>query len=374
MKIHQSRLVNQFVRLVKISSPSFKETEIVDYIQDLLSELGLQVHRDQTEKKFGGSVGNLIAKLDGLETRPTILFNAHLDTVKATTDINPIVTDSLIKTDERTILGADNKVAVAAIVETLRMIKEEDIPHGPIEVLFTVAEEAGLYGAKHFDYQQLDAQLGFIFDSANPVGTVITQSPTEINFRIEIFGKAAHAGLNPEEGISAIKVAGELLHQLKIGRINQDTTFNIGAIEGGKETNIITDYVSLKGEVRSLDQTKLDLEVSNLKKICKALAQAWEIEIELDIEQSYPGFNLSASEQVVRLAVAAIKDLGLKPAIKSTGGGSDANILNNQQLPTVNLGNGVEGNHSLEERVRVKDILKLAELVISIIEQAYHHI
>jgi tripeptide aminopeptidase len=291
-----------------------------------------------------------------------------MDTVKATAGINLIVEEGLIKTDGTTILGGDDKVGIAAILEAIHILKESEIKHGNLEIIFTSGEEAGLFGAKYLNIKSLESKLGFVFDSGGPVGRIIVSAPTEKDFDIEVKGRAAHAGVEPEKGISAIEVGSDIINQLNLGRIDEETTANIGIIEGGEATNIVADRLYIKGEARSRNTDKLDNLLKEIKKVCKEKESKWGVEVELIIQKAYSGFDLTRRDKVVKIAMEAIKGLGLEAKLRPRGGGSDANIFNARGIPTVNLGIGVENDHTTKERIAIDDLVNCASLAVEVIK------
>lgn len=361
--INQDRLVKGFLQLVQINSVSGKEQELRGFLKQELLKIGLLVQEDEA--------GNLVARLKGtINHAPTILFCAHMDTVEPGAGIEPKVVGNLISAKGDTILGADDKGGIAAIIEALEILKEEKMPHGNIEVLFTVEEEIGLKGAIQLETSLLSAKLGFVLDSDGPVGSIVTKGPYHSKVKVYIKGKAAHAGIAPEEGINAIEAASKALARLTLGRIDTETTVNIGIISGGKAINIIPDSVYLEGEVRSLKQQKLELELSKMEKIFNEECQKLSAEINFEAEDLYPGMNLEETDQVVNLAIQAVKSISLTPRIEATGGGSDAAILNSKGIPTVNLGLNMQKPHSTEEMINITDLIDMTRLVLSLIKEA----
>ncbi|SJZ61867.1 M20/M25/M40 family metallo-hydrolase [Selenihalanaerobacter shriftii] len=368
MEINKERIVNQFLKLVKINSPSRNERELADYLKRKLGELGITVKEDNVGGKFNGNTGNLIGTYSGEENLPTIFLAAHMDIVRSAKGINPIVEEGIIKTDGSTILGGDDKAGITAILETIQLLKESEIKHGNLEIIFTAGEEIGLFGAKYLDENTLEAEFGFVLDSGGPVDKIIVSAPTEKDFDIEITGKAAHAGVEPEKGISAIEVGCDIITQLKLGKIDEETTANIGVIEGGEATNIVADKLSIKGEARSRDEEKLEQIITEIQDICSKKEEEWEAKIELNITKAYSNFKLTKEDEVVKVAMQSLKDIGLDPKLRPRGGGSDANIFNEKGIPTVNLGIGVKNDHTTKEQIAIEDLVKCTNLVVKIIE------
>ena len=366
--VDEKRLVEGFMELVRIDSVSKEEKDLADYLLKKLKKLGLEVMVDQAGEKIKSNSGNIIARLKGNTNNAIpIMFSAHMDTVVPGENIKPICDGEKIVSDGKTILGADDKAAIAALLEALYIIRENDIPHGDIEILFTICEEIGLKGAKNLDISSLKAQIGFVLDAEGSVGKIITTAPSQNYLEIIIYGKSAHAGANPEEGINAIQVAGYALSRMKLGRIDEETTSNIGIISGGRATNIVPDVVRLKGEVRSRNEEKLKKYTEQIKKVSENTAQEFKAKAVVKINKEYYSYNLSPDEQVVNIATKAAKNIGLQPLLYPSGGGSDANVFNKNGIPSVALAIGMEKVHTVEEYILIKDLKNTAEYILSII-------
>lgn len=366
--VNEKRLIESFMELVKIDSVSREEKNLADFLIEKLEDLGLEVIIDQAGEKVKSNSGNLIARLKGNIKKATpIMFSAHMDTVVPGKNINPLLKGEKIVSSGKTILGADDKAAIAALLEALHIIKENNIPCGDIEILFTICEEIGLLGAKNLDVSSLNAQIGFVLDSGGQVGKIIDAAPSQNSLEIIIHGKSAHAGSNPEEGINAIQVAGFALSRMKLGRIDEETTTNIGLISGGKATNIVPDKVTLKGEVRSRNEKKLEKYTEQLKKIIGDTAQEFKAKAEVKVNKEYFCYNLSPGDQAVSIAVKAAKNIGLQPSLGPSGGGSDANVFNKKGFPAVDLAIGMEKVHTLEEYILIKELKNTTEYILSII-------
>ena len=366
--INKKRLVESFMELVKISSISRQERNLADFLVEKLEDLELEVRVDQAGEKVKSNSGNIIARLKGSVKKATpIMFSAHMDTVVPGKNIKPICEGEKIVSSGKTILGADDKAAIAALLEALHIIKENNISCGDIEILFTICEEIGLKGAKNLDISRLNAQMGFVLDAGGQVGKIITTAPSQNSLGIIIHGKSAHAGSNPEEGINAIQVAGFALSRMKLGRIDEETTANIGIISGGKATNIVPDKVTLKGEVRSRNEEKLEKYTERLKKVTEDTAQEFKAKAEVKINREYYCYNLSSDDQVVKISIKAANDMGLQPELCPGGGGSDANVFNKKGFPSVVLAIGMDKVHTVDEYILVKNLKKTVEYVLSII-------
>lgn len=369
--VNRERLIKTFFQLVQIDSESKEERQLADFLKRKLRALDLQVNEDEAGKKIGASAGNIIGRKKGSLEKLPLLFSAHLDTVPPGKGVKPQIRDEVIYSDGTTILGGDDKAGIAAILEALEVINEKKLSHGDLEIVFTVAEEIGLLGAKNLDFSQLNAELGFILDSGGPAGTIIVQAPYHQNLKVKIRGKAAHSGVNPEEGINAIQVAALILARLPLGRIDEETTANFGVIKGGRASNIIPDYVELEGEIRSLNPNKVEKALELYQEIFQQVTTEQGARLEWENQLEYSGFNLTEQDQVVTMAVQAATSLGIPFWLKSRGGGSDANIFNNEGgIPSVNLGVGLTKDHTLEECIGVKDLLTTAQYLVEIMSMA----
>jgi len=294
-----------------------------------------------------------------------------MDTVTPGNGIKPqLDADGYIRSDGTTILGADDKAGLAAMFEAIRVLKENNIPHGRIQFVITVGEESGLLGARALDASKLEAKFGYALDSNGAIGDIAVAAPTQAKVTIKLFGKSAHAGVNPEDGISAIQVAAKAIARMPLGRIDSETTANIGKFEGGGATNIVCDYVKLDAEARSLVQPKLDAQLAAMKSAVESAAQEFGARAEFESDIIYPAYLYQDGDDVVELAKKAIVAIGATPKTFHSGGGSDANIFNGLGVPTVNLAVGYEYIHTTKEQIKADDLAKTAELVVEIIKQA----
>lgn len=363
------RIVDEFIQLVTIDSESGAERQIADVLKSKLKDLGLVVYEDNAGEILQTDTGNIIANLPGTLTGlPTVFFSAHMDTVKPGKGVEPIVTNDIITTKGDTVLGGDDKAGIVAILETIRILKEENIPHGDIQVIFSVWEEGGLKGAKNLEFNKLKAQFGYVLDCDGPAGTIITQAPAQNSIKATIFGKKAHAGICPEEGINAILVASEAISNMQLGRIDEQTTANIGIINGGEATNIVPDKVVVEGEARSINIEKLKLQTDLISNAFIKMAQKHGTKVEVTVENVYPNINLKETDQVVQIALQAASNIDITPQLKHTGGGSDANIYNGHGIPTANLGIGMSKVHTSDEYLQIKDLMQTTQYLIEIIK------
>src|ERR687884_723910 len=319
--INQERIKNLLLELVQIDSVSRKERDVAERIKKYCEEMGAQVEIDDAGAKVGGNSGNVIARFPGtLPTAEPIMMSAHMDTVVPGEGVKPIVEGDIIRSDGTTVLGGDDKSGCAVIIETIRCLQEQSIPHAPIEAVFSICEEVGLLGAKHVDVSKLRAKYGLVFDSDDP-GFLFTKGPSANHMEFKIYGLEAHAGVAPEEGISAIKIAAEAIAAMKLGRIDEETTANIGVIRGGEATNTITNLVTLKGEARSLNEEKLKAQCDHMVKCFEDAAAKYEVTVdgkttkawvESKVEPEYYAMNVSDDSRVVQLVKQAAAQMGLK--------------------------------------------------------------
>ncbi len=348
------RLLRTFLDLAALDSPSYHERAAADYVIRTLTEAGISVTEDQAAVSIDGDTGNLIARLPGNTQDNPILFSAHLDTVEPGRGIEPVVRDDYIVSAGPTVLGADDKAGVAVIVEMLLRLTESDLPHGPITAIFTVAEEVGLIGAQALDYSDWQADFGFVFDEGGPVGRITSQAPYQDHFGCKFTGRAAHAGLEPEAGRSAIAAAAAALTNMRLGRLDDETTANIGVIKGGTASNVVPAEAEISGEARSHSVAKLAAQVEHMSEACAEAAKATGVAHEITVRRLYEGFDLAAGHAAVARASAAVLAAGYKPVIGKSGGGSDTNIFNAHGIAAVNIGVGYEKVHTPDERLPVR--------------------
>lgn len=367
--VSRDRVVEEFIKYVKISSPTKKEGEFAQFIKGELEKLGLDVHIDDAGEKVGSDTGNVIAKLSGTTAGEPILFSCHMDTVSPGVDIKPIIKDDVIYSDGTTVLGGDNKAGIAAILEALKVIKENNIPHGPVEISFSIFEEGGLHGAKNLDYSKFEAKKAFILDSGGDPGQIIVKGPAQDKINVKVIGRPAHAGVAPEEGISAIMVAARAIDKMKLLRIDEETTANIGVISGGSVTNIVTPEVTIQAEARSLDNDKLDTQSKHMAKCFEEAAAEYGATVEVEIQRMYSAFSIDPEDEIVKIVEKACGNIGVKAFTAPSGGGSDTNVFNGNGIKAINLGIGERKPHTLEEHLYIKDLVKTSELVMEIIKQ-----
>ncbi|HEV7846122.1 MAG TPA: M20/M25/M40 family metallo-hydrolase [Thermoleophilaceae bacterium] len=358
----RERLLADFIRLCEIESPSGSERGIADALTEDLRELGLEVEED--------AAGNLLARVPGPDGGATVLLCAHMDTVPLDGPVQVVSQDGLLTNCHDAILGADNKAAIATILGAVRRLVRDGSPPAGVEVLFTTGEEQALEGAKEFDMSRLDANYGYVFDHATPIGEIVLASPTYYSVEARFRGQAAHAGIRPEAGHNAIAAAARALAAIPIGRLDPETTANVGRIEGGTAANVVAERCFVELEARSLDAERAGQVVSDMVDALAAAASDSECDIETQVERLFQGYRLPRTAPAVEVAAAALRDLGIEPVYINTGGGSDANVFIAAGLPVVNLANGTEGNHQPDESVTVDALDTMLEVTVSLVRQA----
>jgi tripeptide aminopeptidase len=369
--INLERLKETFIHLVRLASPSKQEGLVASYVKEYLNELGIEWVEDKAADALGATCGNIIGWLDG-EGEIPLMLNAHLDTVqKPAEEVVVREENGILKSDGTTILGADDKSGVAIILEVLRVIKENNLPHPPLQPVFTICEEIGLLGAKHLDYSLLKAKWGLVLDGGNPA-EIIHRAPTANRLQFVVIGKAAHAGVHPEEGINAIWLAAKAISSLQLGRIDEETTCNLGLIEGGTATNIVPDKVVIKGEVRSHKQEKLKAQTEKIinafKETIEAAPKKGDLpKVEINVKDDYPLMYVKEDHPLIQLVKRAGEKVGLEMQLKVSGGGSDANIFNDKGIVSIIMGTGMKKVHTCEEFIPLQDMEKSANLLLNIL-------
>ena len=359
--IKQERLVGSFFDLVRIDSPSDEEEEMALHLTDRLSRLGFSVARD--------AHGNVIASEDG--DNP-LLLSAHMDTVEPGRGIQPIIKGDRITSDGTTILGGDCKAGVAAILEGLESVGEDATARRPVQVVFTRGEEIGLVGASNLDYSMIRASEAVVFDGNGPVNTITGASPTYMRFDITVKGRAAHAGVEPEKGLSAIRIATEIINELPNGRLDDETTFNVGMISGGSVRNAVPADATFGGEWRSRNTETLDsLKMQLLTTLERARERYKEATIEEDLEVMFQMYNLDPEEQIVRMVTRVMRDMDLTPDIRPSGGGTDGNVMRLHGIESVVVGMSTNEMHTVDEYVVIPDLVNTARFCQEVIRFAH---
>jgi tripeptide aminopeptidase len=364
-------LLDLFLELCAIPSPPGEERAVADRVQAYLDDLGLQWDEDDTGPGVGSTMGNVLCRLPGRQEGGTpILLCAHLDTVPPAGAIEPVVEDGLVRNAAGTILGADDKSAVAAMLEAARRILAEGRAHAGVELLFTPKEEVGLIGAYAFDRTRLEAQAGFVYDQAAPIGEIVLAAPSQKTIRARFHGRAAHAGMYPEEGRSAIFAAARAIADLRLGRVDEESSANVGLISGGTARNIIPEWCSFEAEARSRDPAKLAGLVQEMLDAVAFAASLSECTAETEVSETYNGYRFAREEAVVRLAADALRRAGFEPSYGASGGGADANVFNERGLPCVNLANGMAEIHTADEHIAVDDLEAMVQVTLGLVDAA----
>jgi len=378
MQINHQRLTREFLAQAAIASPARREGAMCAYLKERFRVLGGDVKEDASMKDTGSECGNLLVRFPGTRSGEPILLAVHMDTVEPADGVEPFLEGEVVRSRGETILGADDKAGIVEIIEALEVLHENDIAYPPLEVLITVCEEIGLVGAKHFDCTQLEARRGIALDTAG-IDVCIHRAPAANRLYVEIIGKESHAGMAPEKGISAIEVAAHAIAEMRLGRIDEETTANVGLVEGGQAINIVPRLVRIEGETRSHDLGKLAAQTDHMLTCFEQAGQKYARHIDghlyapqivSRVEEDYPRMFVPESSPIVALLREATKGLGHQLEVRAAGGGSDANILNGRGVETVIIGTGMQDVHTVNEQVAVEDMAHVANLLVSVLSRA----
>ena len=371
--IDPARIKDEFLDLASIASLSRREGAIARRLEGILKGMGASIEVDDAGEKLGGETGNLLARFAGTRAgAPPFLLSAHMDTVGPAEKIHLVVEGDIVRTDRRTVLGGDDKAGIVAILEAIRALREDRIPHGDLEVVLSICEETGLLGAKHFDTDRIRAKRGLVLD-VDGVGELITRAPAANGLSFTVTGLEAHAGVCPERGLSAIQIASEAIAGMKLGRVDAETTANLGLIRGGLATNIVPTQVVVHGETRSLDVAKLEAQTQHMRGRFEEAAARHSVRldtgehrarVDVKVERQYERLHISDSAPVVALVAGAARALGRPFKTRSTGGGSDANVYTTRGIEVANLACGMRDIHTVNEWVDLKDLHTTASLVL----------
>jgi tripeptide aminopeptidase len=364
MLMSDERLLATFLDLVRIYSPSGLENDCAQYCADALRQAGCSVRFDGAAAITGSDVGNMIAELPG--TAPgVIVLSAHFDVVEPCDGVEPVVEDGKVFSAGETVLGADDKAGLAAAIEGVRRLAEEGGTYPTVRCVFTVQEEVGLHGAKALNPQDVAADLCLVLDADGSPGGIVIAAPSHYTFKAEFHGRASHAGVAPEKGVSAIRMTSDAVSRMELGRLDDKTTANVGTISGGTATNVIAARTSLTGECRSLDKKRAEEVRDAMDTALREAADAFGGAVEVAWTLEYESFQLSEDHPVVSALELACRDIGVEPRTFSTGGGSDANIIAALGVPTVALSCGMSGVHGTDEQISIADLNALAALVVA---------
>lgn len=375
--INEKRMVQLFCDLARITSLSGKEGAIARRLSILLKFMGAEVTIDDAGRKIGGETGNLIARFPGTAHAAPFLLSAHMDTVGPAANVKPIVHKDRVTSDGTTVLGADCKAGIAIILEAIKTLDDNKIPRPPVEAVFTISEEMALMGAKYLDYGSLRSRYGLIFDNEQGLENVITSAPAADKMEIKVYGAAAHSGVAPEKGISAIKVVAGAIAGMRLGRIDRETTANIGFISGGNAINIVPPLVELSGEARSHDPAKLKRQTRHMEDCLKRAVRRIKVRdggklitprYEFLVEQKFPNLRIDRHNPVLPLVAAALKEEGIKMKPSASGGGTDSNILYGHGIKAPVLATGMRDVHTTHEYLDLKDFFACARLTMRVLE------
>ena len=361
-----------FLELAALPSPPGEERAVADRVLDYLRALGLEPDEDGAGAKVGSSIGNVYARLEpnGGGGEPIFLC-AHLDTVLPEGPIEPVVgEDEVVRNAGGTILGADDKSAVAAMLEAAARLVEDGRPHAGVELLFTPKEEVGLLGAAAFDAARFEARVGYVYDHAGAIGEIVLGAPFQQKLDVRFHGRAAHAGMYPEEGRSAIAAAARAVADLRLGRLDEETTASVGRIQGGTARNVVPEWCSFAAEARSHDERKLADLVREMVDAVTFAASLEECEVETQVSGLSPGYRFRRDDLPVRIAAAALERVGREPSYILSGGGADANVFNERGLQCLNLANGMTDIHTPDERIAVADLHEMVEVTLALVDAA----
>ncbi len=360
--INRKRLIDTFVQLLRINSPSFREGEIGKVLTERLEGAGCSVELQRYDESF-----NIVARKGGSGGAPPLLISAHMDTIEPTEGIEFSVDDVLIKSTGKTVLGADDKSALAQIVEALTVLHEQRFSHGLIEIVFTSAEETGLVGAKNLDFSSLKSRHGLVLDSSGDVGRLVVAAPTHITYEMRIVGKSAHAGIEPEKGLNAIRVASRIIAAVPDGRIDNETTANIGIVHGGTATNVVPREAVIRGELRGRVASVLENNKRRLFETARAIADQDRASIFISEQEEYRSFTIDRGDAFLKYLSGALSRCGIEPVPIETGGGSDANIFNEHGIKAINMANGMRQVHSNDECIYLLDLYNGCKVLLQAI-------
>ncbi|HZT53998.1 MAG TPA: M20/M25/M40 family metallo-hydrolase [Gaiellaceae bacterium] len=362
--------VDLFLELAALPTPPGQERAAADVVLRYLRELGLEPQEDGTAAAVGSTAGNVYARLEPTTDGTPIFLCAHLDTVPLAGELRPVVEDGVVRNAGGTILGADNKAAVAAMLEGVRRVVATGRPQAGVELLFTTKEEVGLLGAMAFDHARLRARTGYVYDQGGPIGEIVVGAPWSRSFEVRFHGRAAHAGMFPEEGRSAIQAAARAIADLRLGRVDDDSTANVGLISGGTAGNVVPEWCTFVAEARSHDEAKLADLVQEMLDAVAFAASETECEVDTEVRKSYAGYRLRRDEPAVRLAAAALERCGHEVRFTRSGGAADANVFNERGRRCVNLANAMVDVHTPDERIAVADLEAMVDVTVALIEAA----
>ena len=365
-----SEVLDLFLELAAVPSPSGEERAVADRVIGYLRDCGLEADEDGAGATIGSTMGNVFVRLEPTTEGEPLFLCAHLDTVPPTDAVEPVVEDGIVRNAKPTILGSDNKAAVAAMLEATRRLLAENRRHAGLELLFTPKEEVGLLGAAAFDESRLAARVGYVYDQAAAIGEVILGAPSAHQLEITFHGRAAHAGMYPEDGRSAIAAAARAIADLRLGRLDEETSANVGRISGGTARNVVPEWCSFAAEARSHDERKLADLIREMVDTVTFAASLEECEVEAQVSGLSRGYRFRRDDLPVQIAAAALERVGREPSYILSGGGADANVFNERGLQCLNLANGMTDIHTPDERIAVADLHEMVEVTLALVDAA----
>ena len=359
-----------FLELAALPSPPGEERAVADVVLRYLRDLGLEPDEDGAGVEIGSTMGNIYVRLEPNAEGTPLFFCAHLDTVPPSGMLEPVVEDGVVRNAGGTILGADNKSAVVAMLEAVRRVLAEGLPHAGLELIFTPKEEVGLIVIAAFDHDRLRADLGYVYDQAAPIGEIILGAPHAQALQVTFHGRAAHSGMFPEEGRSAIQAAAKAIADLRLGRVDEESTANVGTISGGTAGNIVPEWCTFLAEARCQDERRLNELVQEMLDVFSFAATSCDCEVETETRKDYRGYRFKRDDDVVVHAAAALARCGHEPTYALSGGAADANVFNERGRRCVNLANGMTDIHTPDERIAVADLSAMVDVTLALIEGA----
>ena len=365
--INNQRLLNTFLDYVRIDSESRHEKAMAQRVIADLKAIGCEIYVDDTMDKTGSDTGNVYATLPGNAPGEPIMLSAHLDTVVPGVGVEPVVEDGIIRSKGDTVLGSDDKSGVAAVVEAMRVLVEQNIPHPTVQAVFTVCEEIGLLGSRYLEYDKLAGKLAIALDTSVP-GTIVTSGPGQYKIEATVVGRKAHAGVAPEQGISAIQVLSEAIANMKLLRIDEETTANIGSIHADYPTNIVAERAAMNAECRSRDAAKLEVQAEHMEACLRDACRKYGATLEIKRTKAYEAFKHPEDAPFIRRVAAAMTAAGVTPVLKPSGGGSDANNMCQNGIQAVVVGTGMDKVHTTAEQIVVADLESTARMVLELIK------
>jgi len=363
-------VLDLFTELAAVPSPPGEERAVADIVLRYLRDCGVEPDEDDAGPRVGSTMGNLYVRLDPTAAGEPLFLCAHLDTVPPTASIEPVVEDGVVRNRAGTILGADDKAAVAVMLEATRRLLAEGRPHAGLELVFTPKEEVGLHGAFAFDEQRLRARVGYVYDQAAPIGSVILGAPYSQSLEVTFHGRAAHSGMYPDDGRSAIAAAARAISELRLGRVDELSTANVGTITGGTAANIVPEWCTFVAEARSHDERRLAELIQEMQDAITFAADVAECDVETTARKSYRGYRFARSDRAVALAAAALERCGHEVVYELSGGAADANVFNDRGLQCVNLANGMTDIHTPAEHIAVADLEAMVDVTLALLDAA----